>query len=128
MAYRLQERAAGVGFDWPDTGGPLDKVREELAEVEAELSVGEPKATRHSPTRSATCSSRWSTSPARPACSPGPPSTGPTRKFRRRFEAIEAMAAERGIDDAQRARLEVLDGLWDEVKQRENGETVNGER
>ena len=37
MAYRLQERAASVGFDWPDVEGPLDKVREELAEVEDEL-------------------------------------------------------------------------------------------
>ena len=36
-AYRLQERAGSVGFDWPDTAGPLDKVREELAEVEREL-------------------------------------------------------------------------------------------
>jgi len=35
-AHRLQERAAGVGFDWPDVRGPADKVREELAEVEAE--------------------------------------------------------------------------------------------
>src|ERR1019366_3476748 len=34
-AHRLQERAAGVGFDWPDVRGPIDKVREELAEVEA---------------------------------------------------------------------------------------------
>ncbi len=30
-AYRLQERAAAVGFDWPDVTGPLAKVREELA-------------------------------------------------------------------------------------------------
>src|SRR5438094_3665602 len=37
MAYRLQERAAGVGFDWPDTRGPLEKVKEELRELEAEL-------------------------------------------------------------------------------------------
>ena len=37
MAYRLQERAASVGFDWPDVEGPLDKVREELTEVEEEL-------------------------------------------------------------------------------------------
>src|SRR5512143_2539414 len=37
MAYRLQERAAGVGFDWPDTAGPLAKVYEELREVEEEL-------------------------------------------------------------------------------------------
>ena len=33
MAYRLQERAASVGFDWPDVDGPIGKVEEELAEV-----------------------------------------------------------------------------------------------
>jgi ATP diphosphatase len=27
-AYRLQERAAAVGFDWPDVQGPLSKMRE----------------------------------------------------------------------------------------------------
>src|SRR5690606_22475375 len=32
-AHRLQDRAAGVGFDWPDAVGPLEKVAEELAEV-----------------------------------------------------------------------------------------------
>src|SRR5207249_4149370 len=37
MAYRLQERAAGVGFDWPDARGPLEKVKEELVELETEL-------------------------------------------------------------------------------------------
>src|SRR6185503_13184839 len=41
-AYRLQERAASVGFDWPDAAGPSGKVREEMSEVEAEL--------RHRPT------------------------------------------------------------------------------
>lgn len=35
-AHRLQDRAAGVGFDWPDTAGPMLKVREEVEEV-AEL-------------------------------------------------------------------------------------------
>ncbi|MGH7578633.1 MAG: MazG family protein, partial [Gemmatimonadales bacterium] len=39
-AYRLQERAASVGFDWPDVEGPLAKVREELGEVERELGAG----------------------------------------------------------------------------------------
>src|SRR3989442_1153093 len=29
MAYRLQERAGGIGFDWPDARGPLAKVKEE---------------------------------------------------------------------------------------------------
>ena len=32
-AHRLQDRAAGVGFDWPDAEGPAEKVAEELAEV-----------------------------------------------------------------------------------------------
>lgn len=32
-AHRLQDRAAGVGFDWPDPRGPLAKVREEIEEV-----------------------------------------------------------------------------------------------
>ena len=32
-AQRLQDRAAGVGFDWPDTDGPMIKVREEVEEV-----------------------------------------------------------------------------------------------
>src|SRR5687767_7345896 len=36
-AHRLQDRAAGVGFDWPTTDGPLEKVREELDEVQKEL-------------------------------------------------------------------------------------------
>src|SRR5258705_1536517 len=40
MAYRLQERAAGIGFDWPDVTGPLAKVKEETAELEKEQRGG----------------------------------------------------------------------------------------
>src|SRR5437867_1146213 len=36
-AYRLQERAAGVGFDWPDAKGPMQKVKEEIGELEVEM-------------------------------------------------------------------------------------------
>jgi MazG family protein len=44
QARKVQRRAAAVGFDWPDAGGPLAKVREELAEVEAEVERrGEPQ-------------------------------------------------------------------------------------
>ena len=32
-AQKLQGRAARVGFDWPDTDGPREKIAEELAEV-----------------------------------------------------------------------------------------------
>ncbi|MCB8890086.1 nucleoside triphosphate pyrophosphohydrolase [Vreelandella malpeensis] len=36
-AQKLAKRAARVGFDWPDTNGVIDKIREELAEVEEAL-------------------------------------------------------------------------------------------
>lgn len=39
-AHRLQDRAAGVGFDWPDAAGPLEKVAEELGEVKSVLDAG----------------------------------------------------------------------------------------
>src|SRR5437764_773536 len=41
-AHRLQDRAAGVGFDWPDVDGPIQKVEEELREVRAELAERSP--------------------------------------------------------------------------------------
>ncbi|MDH3195282.1 MAG: nucleoside triphosphate pyrophosphohydrolase [Hyphomicrobiales bacterium] len=36
-AFKLQRKAARVGFDWPETDAVLAKIREELGEVEAEL-------------------------------------------------------------------------------------------
>ncbi len=135
MATRLQERAASVGFDWPDVSGPLDKVREELAEVADEL-----RGHTRTPTGPACRSQRPRTCPqrgladeigdllfavvnlARKAGVPaGPALDRANRKFRDRFEGMERLAAERGID-LPSAGLEVLDGLWDEVK------SVNSER
>src|SRR5206468_10646735 len=46
-AFRLQDRAAGVGFDWPDTNGPAEKVEEELAEVRAEIGATAPPVNSH---------------------------------------------------------------------------------
>lgn len=43
-ADRISKRAAGVGFDWPDAGQVLAKVREEVDEVEESLGAGEPGA------------------------------------------------------------------------------------
>ena len=40
-AAKLQKKAAKVGFDWPDDAGVTDKIREELAEVEVELTAGD---------------------------------------------------------------------------------------
>jgi len=42
-ALKLQNRAARVGFDWPSPEGVIAKVREEVSEVEAEVSQGSDK-------------------------------------------------------------------------------------
>jgi len=136
LAYRVQERAATVGFDWPDVEGPLAKVKEELAEVEEEL--------RAQPSTPITGEQEGTESTGEPVHPPPPdalvdeigdllfavvnlarkariqPATALDRanaKFRRRFEAVEALARERGID-VPSAGLATLDALWDEVKTR----------
>ena len=38
-AQRMQEKAARVGFDWPDANGPLEKVKEELGELQEEIAL-----------------------------------------------------------------------------------------
>ncbi|HEU4698042.1 MAG TPA: nucleoside triphosphate pyrophosphohydrolase [Gemmatimonadales bacterium] len=120
MAFRLQERAASVGFDWPDVQGPLEKVREELEEVEHELAAHGP-STAAGPASEALQDEIGDllfavVNLARKAgVQPGPALDRANRKFRDRFHAVETLAEARGIElDA--AGLEVLDGLWDEVK------------
>ena len=130
MAYRLQERAASVGFDWPDTQGPIDKVREELSEVEDELRTGRSPAEAHGeadPNAPGQAPSEElveevgdllfaAVNLARKAgVQPGLALDRANRKFRDRFEGIERLASERGVD-VQSAGLQVLDGLWEEVK------------
>ena len=43
-AYKLQSKAAKVGFDWPDTKGVWAKVQEELGELQEALASGDSKA------------------------------------------------------------------------------------
>jgi ATP diphosphatase len=113
-AYRLQERAASVGFDWPDIAGPLGKVREEVAEVERELEAFEAPAERLTDEIGDLLFAVVNLA-RKAGVQPGPALDRANRKFRDRFEAVEALCAERGID-LDTAGLELLDGLWDEVK------------
>jgi MazG family protein len=112
MAYRLQERAAGVGFDWPDAKGPAEKVREELGEVEREAGAGsrEPLESEIGDLLFAVVNlSRKLGIDPRAALEKA------NAKFKTRFEGVERLAQARGIDLSQ-AGLPALDRLWDEVK------------
>ena len=132
-AYRLQERAAGVGFDWPDVQGPLAKMREELVAVEQELAERPEQVKDVRSVDPNTPRARPSdrlideigdllftvVNLARKAgIEPGVALDRANRKFRERFEQVETLAEARGIDLAE-AGLERLDALWDEVKTRE---------
>jgi len=131
MAFRLQQRAAAVGFDWPDTSGPVEKVREELAEVEDELraesshEVADPDPNAPGQLPSDALVEEIGdllfavvNLARKAAVQPGPALDRANRKFRQRFEAVERLASDRGIDVGS-AGLNVLDGLWNEVKARD---------
>ena len=118
QAYRLGERAAAIGFDWPDTEGPIAKIREELDEVEAALVDGDPKAVDHEIGDllfSAVNLAR------KAGIAPGPALERANQRFRTRFEAVEDQAAAGGIDPAT-AGLAALEVLWVEAKRRERAE------
>ncbi len=43
FAYEIQNRASRLGFDWDNTAGIFDKMKEELAELEKEIKKGKEK-------------------------------------------------------------------------------------
>lgn len=117
-SHRLQDRAAGVGFDWDDVEGPLAKVREEVDEVTAELAAAAADAPgaqdalegelgdllfavvnlcRKANVHAAVALERANL------------------KFVGRFTALELLAKERGVDVGT-ASLAELDVLWDDIK------------
>jgi MazG family protein len=119
-AFRLQDRAAGVGFDWPDATGPAEKVEEELAEVRAEVSAGfqaagngvpDPRVEEELGDLLFSVVNLCRKLGVHPSLALDKANV----KFASRFQAIEKLASERGID-VRSAGLEVLDKLWDEVK------------
>lgn len=109
-ATKIQKRAAKVGFDWQEAQPVLEKVREELAEVEADLKAGIPLEEELGDLLFAVVNlARKSGVDAEVALS------GATRKFERRFREVESLARQRGQDMAG-SSLKQLDRLWDEVK------------
>ncbi len=111
-AHRIQDRVSGVGFDWADAGGAWEKVAEELEEVRAALEHGSREDVEEelgdllfaavNLTRLA-------------GAHPDPILDRANQKFQNRFEDLEDLAQERGISLTE-ASLEVLDGLWEELK------------
>ncbi|MDB4890585.1 MAG: MazG family protein [Gemmatimonadetes bacterium] len=119
-AFRLQDRAAGVGFDWPDAVGPAAKVEEELAEVRAEVDRGAASAGNGVPDLILEEELGDLLFSVVNLCRklgvhPSLALDKANVKFAARFQGIERLAKSRGID-VRTAGLPILDALWDEVK------------
>jgi ATP diphosphatase len=119
-AYRLTQKAAGVGFDWPDAATVLDKVEEEIGELRAEL------AARQDGAGGATVAEELgdllftvANLGRKLGFDPEAVLAAANAKFRRRFGAVEATLSERGHNLAD-AGLEELDALWEAVKEGES--------
>jgi MazG family protein len=111
-AQRVQEKAANVGFDWDDQRDVWNKVREELGELEAELTAGDAAAAQREfgdLMFALVNAARHSNIVAEDALH------GTVNRFMGRFRFIErAVAAQgRAMTDCTLAEL---DALWDEAK------------
>jgi MazG family protein len=111
-AQQLQRKAGKIGFDWDDLSGPLAKITEELDEVRGALDAGDDdtiggelgdllfavvNTARHAGVDAELALRRAAA------------------KFRRRLEAVEALARERGVELVG-AGIATLDELWETVK------------
>jgi ATP diphosphatase len=114
-AYRVQERVAGVGFDWADPRGAWEKVREEVEEVGDEIAEADPDRVEEE------VGDLLFSVVNLARLLRVHPTTALARanvKFAGRFTALERLARARGMVLGE-AGLEELDALWDEVKRAE---------
>ena len=125
-AMKLQEKAGKVGFDWNDVRAVLEKIREEIVEVEAEIADGSAQAlsgevgdllfaavnlARHL------------------KVDPEAALRSANAKFERRFAHIENRLAEDG-QTPEGASLDEMERLWVEAKaeERRRGEGLQMKR
>jgi MazG family protein len=111
-AAKLGRRAAQVGFDWPDPAGVLEKVSEEIEELQQAVAKGEAAHVREEIGdllfSVAQLSRHLDVDPEAALRDAG-------GKFERRFRRIEATLAEEGRTAADASMAE-LEALWARAK------------
>jgi len=118
-AHRLQDRAAGVGFDWPNALGPLAKVREEIEELAAHVSPEGTVADQDLFEAELGDLLFAVVNLARKTGVHGALALDRTNaKFVRRYAAMEALATADGVE-LTALSLEEQDRYWDMVKRSE---------
>jgi ATP diphosphatase len=114
-AERTGEKAARVGFDWPDIKGVRAKLTEELAELDEAIAAGDRTRTEEElgDVLFSLCNlARWLQTPAEDAL------RGAIGRFERRFRHLERALEAQGRTPAQ-SNADELDRLWNEAKRNE---------
>lgn len=121
-AYRIQEKARNVGFDWQDRGDVWAKVHEEIDELRAELENDSDKDSKNGELGDVLFSI---VNAARLyKLNPDTALEMTNRKFTSRFNYIEEQCKLRGEKQLKDMTLEELDALWNEAKERENNKNI----
>jgi ATP diphosphatase len=115
-AVKLQNRAARVGFDWTDARDIIAKIREEVAELEAEIDESDNMDAITDEMGDvlfvvANLARRLKVDPETAL-------RHANRKFERRFRGIEQRLAAQGRD-IRKSSLDEMEALWNEVKKEE---------
>lgn len=115
-AIKLQNRAARVGFDWPDVRGVLDKIREESAELAEAQATADPDAIEDEYADllfvMANLGRHLDVDPEKAL-------RRVNAKFERRFRAVESALGEVG-KRPEDASLDEMDALWTRIKMAEH--------
>jgi ATP diphosphatase len=121
-SLRMQDRAAGLNFDWPDVWGAVGKLEEELRELGESLETAEAEERADNQSPDPRVEDELgdilfaAVNVARLAgIHPTTALERSAAKFAGRFRALLALAEKDGLDPRQ-ASLAELDGLWERVK------------
>lgn len=122
-AYRIQDKARNVGFDWKEKEDVWDKVQEELEELKVELAKGD----KENSTRELGDFIFSVINAARLyKLNPDNALEKTNQKFIRRFNYVEDHSLKQG-KNLKDMSLEEMDKLWDEAKLQEKRMINNGE-
>lgn len=111
LALKVSKRAAKVGFEWPDVAAVMDKLREETQELEADLSNRERASEELGDLLFTIVNvARWL------KIDPELALRDQVRRFRGRFESMEAQARERGLE-LDKLSPDEWETMWEKAKE-----------
>ncbi|WP_284722487.1 MazG nucleotide pyrophosphohydrolase domain-containing protein [Methylophaga thalassica] len=118
----MQKKASEVGFDWPDPQGVLDKIHEEIDELDQEIKQDSDKSVLLAELGDilfACCNLARHLD-----INPADALSSSNDKFYRRFNYVETAVTAQG-KQFEDFSLEALDALWDSAKQLERSEDLD---